>query len=186
MLDRAAGIVLGGVALCVLLSAPRPPPVDTYTLALGDFGHIEYDRQFRTPDAPRTASLLRLLFDHHPSVDLPPTTIELLVTGDFEKFIAKREAGPAWRQWLMRYRSTYGRYLGWYDPARARALELRIVTDEITDEVLIHEALHYINCHLTSDCLLLNNHTVIPNEVMFFLASPAYKSWKRERVWAGE
>ena len=182
MIPRVFGVA--ALLVCVVLVAPGA--VDTYTLQLGDFGHIEYDRQFRTPDTARTASLLCLLFDHHPSVDLPPTTIELITTGDFEEFIAKREAGPAWRQWLAQYRSTYGRYLGWCDPGRAKSGELRIVTDEITDEVLIHEALHFINCHLTSDCLLLNNHSVIPNEVMFFMASPAFKTWKRERPWTRE
>lgn len=180
----ARAFPLAVLIVCVALLAPIV--VDTYTLPLDDFGIIRYDRRFRTPDTPRTASLLRLLFDLHPSVPLPPTAIELITTGDFEEFIAKMEAGAAWRSWLVAYRTTYGRYLGWCDPQRAHAGELRIVTDEITDEVLVHEALHFINCHLTSDCMLLNNHTVIPSEVAFFLVSPAYKDWKRGRSWTGE
>jgi hypothetical protein len=168
--------------LCMILVAVNA--ADTYTLPLGDFGSIEYDRLLRTPDTPRIASLLRLVFDMHPGVGLAPTTIELMTTGDFEEFVAKREGGAAWRVWLERYRSAHERYLGWCDPVRARQGKLRIVTDEITDVVLVHESLHYINCHLTTDCLLLNNHNVIGDEVQIFMASPAYKKWKRERPWA--
>jgi hypothetical protein len=161
------------------------------SLPLGDFGTITYPSEEHPPDARRTAALIEFVFSLFPSVDVPPTRIEVLSFVEFEETLAQMEAGPNWRAWLYQYRQQTRQTASAVTEIPA-ARDGRLVVrafQPLNDPVLVHEILHFIYAQLAptaNDISVLNFEVTVSASMAAVLNSYRYRNWLRERPWIGD
>jgi hypothetical protein len=135
----------------------------------------------------RHSELIALVFDQFPSIEVPPTTIEVIPFGKFEERIAQLEAGGGWQTWVRSFRSQTDWMIGAYTiKAEADAGVLHIVTYEaLNDRVLIHEVMHVAMSWLEvvgpGDRPVLNDEQMVQKMTANFILSKRYRAWLRER-----
>ena len=174
-------IALVGTLLLVAI------PFTAQELPLGDFGTISY--YDHPPDAARTAALIEILFAQFPSVDVPPTSIEIMSFDDFVETMAKTEAGPNWRAWRNSFlHQTDWMYAAFTIRKDARKGELHIVTyQELNDQILVHECLHVIALWLEVDTKndrpVLNSERQVRDMASSFLTSLRYRKFLADEPW---
>ena len=173
--------------MLLLLLVPSVP--EQSEIALGDFGTITFVGH--RPDAARTAALIELLFAQFPSVDVPPTHIEILSYKDFEERLARVAAGELgqWRAWLRNFqKQTDWMYSAYSVEEDADNGRLHIVTfQELDDQLLIHECMHVIASWLevkTDDRPLLNTERQVQDDTSAFITSLRYRKFLRDEPWS--
>ena len=181
------------------LAAAAAPPATQYSaplsgvelarLPLGDFGYLEYDPSFPTPDAERYGQLIRLLFSAFPGVEMPDRLVlRQLRFVDFEAVAVKIFGQNFLRDVVQDFECLI--LIGFNTPGSLSDELAEVYVWQLGDEIVIHEFLHHILHRISPVPIkryrpgdwpqnLMNDHEILIQITRKFMGSPLYKGWLR-------